>query len=164
MSISPAGSEHPAPYGHEPESASVSGTVAAIISLAILIALIMTVVYWFMGEVRQHRMVPPEYTRPRTQVQQPSLSVQDWTDPGQALEQLRQREYTRLHNYEWIDRAAGRVQIPITRAMELLAGGAKLPSAPSTAPAGGPAAPPATEPATAPAATGPSEGSGGASQ
>jgi len=164
MSISPAGSEHPAPYGHEPESASVSGTVAAIISLAILIALIMTVVYWFMGEVRQHRMVPPEYTRPRIQVQLPSPSVQEWTDPGQALEQLRQREYTRLHNYEWIDRAAGRVQIPITRAMELLAGGAKLPSAPSTAPAGGPAAPPATEPATAPAATGPSEGSGGASQ
>jgi len=160
MSISPAGSEHPAPYGHEPESASVSGTVAAIISLAILIALIMTVVYWFMGEVRQHRMVPPEYTRPRIQVQLPSPSVQEWTDPGQALEQLRQREYTRLHNYEWIDRAAGRVQIPITRAMELLAGGAKLPSAPSTAPAGGPAAPPAT----APAATGPSEGSGGASQ
>jgi len=164
MSISPAGSEHPAPYGHEPESASVSGTVAAIISLAILIALIMTVVYWFMGEVRQHRMVPPEYTRPRIQVQLPSPSVQEWTDPGQALEQLRQRQYTRLHNYEWIDRAAGRVQIPITRAMELLAGGAKLPSAPSTAPAGGPAAPPATEPATAPAATGPSEGSGGASQ
>ena len=164
MSISPAGSEHPAPYGHEPESASVSGTVAAIISLAILIALIMTVVYWFMGEVRQHRMVPPEYTRPRIQVQLPSPSVQEWTDPGQALEQLRQREYTRLHNYEWIDRAAGRVQIPITRAMELLAGGAKLPSAPSTAPAGGPAAPPATEPATAPAATGPSERSGGAAQ
>ena len=164
MSISPAGSEHPAPYGHEPESASVSGTVAAIISLAILIALIMTVVYWFMGEVRQHRMVPPEYTRPRIQVQLPSPSVQEWTDPGQALEQLRQREYTRLHNYEWIDRAAGRVQIPITRAMELLAAGAQPPTAPATAPAGAPAAPPATEPATAPAATGPSERSGGAAQ
>jgi len=164
MSISPAGSEHPAPYGHEPESASVRGTVAAIISLAVLIALIMTVVYWFMGEVRQHRMVPPEYTRPRTQVQQPSLSGQDWTDPGHALEQLRQREYPRLHNYEWIDRAAGRVQIPITRAMELLAAGAQPPTAPATAPAGAPAAPPATEPATAPAATGPSERSGGAAQ
>jgi hypothetical protein len=80
------------------------------------------------------------------------------------MEQLRQREYARLHNYEWIDRAAGRVQIPITRAMELLAAGAKLPSTPSTAPAGAPAPPPATESATAPAATGPSEGSGGAAQ
>ena len=164
MSTSPAGSEHPASYGHEPERASVRGTVAAIIGLSILIALVMTVVYWFMGEVRQRRMVPPEYTRPRTQVQQPSPSVQEWTDPGQALEQLRQREYTRLHNYEWIDRAAGRVQIPITRAMELLAAGAQPPTAPATAPAGAPAAPPATEPATAPAATGPSERSGGAAQ
>jgi hypothetical protein len=41
--------------------------------------------------------------------------------PRSDLEALRAGEDAQLHGYGWIDRAAGRVHIPIERAMELLA-------------------------------------------
>ena len=42
-------------------------------------------------------------------------------NPQQALEELRRREDSILHHYKWVDRPSGLVQIPIERAMELLA-------------------------------------------
>ena len=43
------------------------------------------------------------------------------TDPRRDLEALRAAEDAQLHDYGWVDRAAGRVRIPIERAMVLLA-------------------------------------------
>lgn len=43
------------------------------------------------------------------------------TDPVRSLHELRAREDAQLHGYAWIDRPAGRVRIPIERAMALLA-------------------------------------------
>jgi hypothetical protein len=42
-------------------------------------------------------------------------------DPAADLAALRASEDARLHGYAWVDRAAGRVRIPIERAMALLA-------------------------------------------
>jgi hypothetical protein len=42
-------------------------------------------------------------------------------DPLADLAALRAREARQLEGYAWVDRAAGRVRIPIERAMELLA-------------------------------------------
>jgi hypothetical protein len=42
-------------------------------------------------------------------------------DPTADLAALRASEEARLHGYAWVDRAAGRVRIPIERAMALLA-------------------------------------------
>jgi hypothetical protein len=41
-------------------------------------------------------------------------------NPRQDLEALRAREEALLDGYAWIDRGAGRVRIPVARAMELL--------------------------------------------
>jgi hypothetical protein len=54
----------------------------------------------------QTPQAPPE---PRLQV-----------TPGQELHQLRAQEDAVLSSYGWIDREAGRVRIPIDRAMEVL--------------------------------------------
>ena len=43
------------------------------------------------------------------------------TAPIQDLKQLRELEQTQLEGYAWVDRASGKVHIPIERAMELLA-------------------------------------------
>ena len=42
-------------------------------------------------------------------------------DPRRDLEALRARETAQLETYGWVDRAAGRVRIPVDRAMALLA-------------------------------------------
>ncbi len=52
---------------------------------------------------------PPMPPEPRLQV-----------NPAQDLQKLRAREETLLHRYEWIDREAQIVRIPIDRAMDLL--------------------------------------------
>ncbi len=43
------------------------------------------------------------------------------TDPLLDLQQLRARDAERLSSYAWVDRDAGIVQLPIERAIELLA-------------------------------------------
>jgi hypothetical protein len=43
------------------------------------------------------------------------------TVPGQELQELRARQEAQLQGYGWLDRQAGRVRIPIERAMDLLA-------------------------------------------
>ena len=54
----------------------------------------------------------------------PSPRLQD--DPRRDLALLRAREQALLDGYGWIDRAAGRVRVPVARAIELLvAEGAK---------------------------------------
>jgi hypothetical protein len=49
----------------------------------------------------------------------PAPRLQD--DPRRDLESLRAREQTLLDHYAWTDRTAGRVRIPVERAMTLLA-------------------------------------------
>ena len=49
----------------------------------------------------------------------PAPRLQD--DPRRDLESLRAREQTLLNHYAWSDRTAGRVRIPVERAMTLLA-------------------------------------------
>jgi hypothetical protein len=43
------------------------------------------------------------------------------SQPGAGLAQLEQDKAQKLHRYRWVDRAQGVVQIPIERAIELLA-------------------------------------------
>jgi hypothetical protein len=43
------------------------------------------------------------------------------TEPRSDLEKMRASEDETLHGYGWVDRNAGRVRIPIERAMELVA-------------------------------------------
>lgn len=48
-------------------------------------------------------------------------SAEHWNNPEADLAALRRKEDQHLNSYAWIDRETKRVQIPIERAMELLA-------------------------------------------
>jgi hypothetical protein len=97
------------------------------------------------------------------------------------LKNLRSQETEELNTYKYIDRNKGVVQIPISRAMELLAQEAaenkltyfqkstpvKVPTAPGAAPAAGAAAPPngaAPQPADTGASVGTSSATGSTSK
>lgn len=74
----------------------------------------------------------PEARRPHTPPG-PQLQTEFTTD----VERLRQTEEALLTGYAWVDRSAGRIRIPIERAMELVAAGgpdaAEPPSTPAAA-------------------------------
>lgn len=61
----------------------------------------------------------PEARRPHTPPG-PRLQTEFTSD----VERLRQTEEALLNGYAWVDRGAGRVRIPVERAMELVAAGA----------------------------------------
>lgn len=44
-----------------------------------------------------------------------------WSNVAADLAEINAREARRLESYQWLDRPSGRVQIPIDRAMELIA-------------------------------------------
>jgi len=85
--------------------------------------------------------------------------------PFQDIKQLRQNDRPLLETYEWIDKGAGTVRIPVNRAMDLLAERGlpyRKPGQPSATP---PAAAPGTKPSgtPAPGATGGQSGASAAS-
>ena len=85
--------------------------------------------------------------------------------PFQDIKQLRQNDRPLLETYEWIDKGAGTVRIPVNRAMDLLAERGlpyRKPGQPSSTP---PAAAPGTKPSgtPAPGATGGQSGASAAS-
>jgi hypothetical protein len=68
----------------------------------------------------QAREVPPPpmaKANPQTQPPEPRLEQ----DPIQSLAEFRAAEEARIHSYAWIDPEKGVVQLPIERAMELVA-------------------------------------------
>lgn len=72
----------------------------------------------------------PEARRPHTP---PGPRLQ--TDFTSDVERLRQTEEALLTGYAWVDRGAGRVRIPVERAMELVAAGGLDSAAPRSTPA-----------------------------
>lgn len=109
--------------GHETSDLSIAAVGGFAAALLVALAIIVVAVSWlevgFSGlpvrlgppaaglEDQPSAPLPPE---PRLQAV-----------PGQELQDLRAREEAQLERYQWIDRAAGRVRIPIERAMDLLA-------------------------------------------
>lgn len=70
---------------------------------ALLVVALVAVALWqWAGFAMQHELERKVLTRP---------------DP--ALAALRERELTRLSTYQWVDRKAGVVRIPVDRALEL---------------------------------------------
>ena len=59
----------------------------------------------------------PRLLRERTNFPEPRLQIA----PREDLETLRIREEAELNSYGWVDKTAGVVRLPISRAMELLA-------------------------------------------
>jgi hypothetical protein len=108
---------------HEPTTIA-AGPVNRVLLVAVLLllaALLLSGVYWrhlFPKGAPPPAIIPPE---PRLQTQAP-----------QDLARLRAEQQAQLGRYAWIDRRAGVAQIPIERAMALLA--QRQPARPPAAP------------------------------
>jgi hypothetical protein len=107
--------------GHERRDVSFRPLVSAGIGLVIV--LIATVVgmeglFDYLAARAARHSTPASPLAPVGRQPPPEPRLQ--TEPIQDLAELRAREETTLGSYGWVDRQAGIVRIPITRAMELL--------------------------------------------
>jgi hypothetical protein len=103
--------------GHEPDDLAVRQVlVVAAVMLAGL--LLVAVAAWWLtmwygritpGTTRGAQPVPVAAPQPHLQV-----------DPPQDLAAHRSSKQRLLHEYGWVDQRAGRVRIPIDRAMDLM--------------------------------------------
>jgi hypothetical protein len=137
---------------HETTDVNLTGiTRIAIVSLIVIFGVLGFV---FVFEKGLARMVgdtsqPPmmaDWKPTENRVPKAPLVITD--EPG-LLRQLHTEEKKTLESYAWVDKGQGVVQIPIERALELVARNPALLAPQGTAPA---PAPPAAAPAPAPAA------------
>ncbi len=116
--------DHQIGQGHEPDdlaARSVLGWAGIVLAGLLLVAV---AAYWLVG---WYGRSTPGATRgteaPAVAAPQPHLQV----NPAQDLSTHRASKQRLLHEYAWVDRRAGKVRIPIDRAMELKLQRAKPP-------------------------------------
>ena len=102
-----------APARHEPRDVSL-GFMLGLFALigATLLALVALVYGMFPAEVQDRR-----FARPFPTYQAPRLQP----DPAADMRAFRSQELARLNSAGWVDRASGRVHIPIDQAMQAVA-------------------------------------------
>ncbi|HEY1754945.1 MAG TPA: hypothetical protein VGG72_06085 [Bryobacteraceae bacterium] len=104
--------------GHETTDADVRPIVLVGAALAIVAAIVLVIsvgLFRFLVE----RPVPTPANPMAAESAQFPPPPRIEVNPSTELEQLRQQEDQTLSTYGWIDRKAGRVRIPIDRAIDL---------------------------------------------
>ncbi|QDU98096.1 hypothetical protein [Lignipirellula cremea] len=113
--------EHAAPGQHEPDVVNTRVILIASGGLALLLTLVLTgmylVVYQLPSLEENASPQPARLPRQTDSLRGPLVT----TNQVQQLQELREAETLQLHQYEWIDQAAGVARIPIERAMQILA-------------------------------------------
>lgn len=108
--------------GHETSDMSMAAVLGFAAGLLGALALIFVAVSWLEVGVSG---LPFRLGAPGGVESQPSVTLPPeprlQSEPGQEQRELRTRQAAQLEGYGWIDRGAGRVRIPIERAMDLLA-------------------------------------------
>jgi len=103
---------------HETTDASVRPIVLTGVALAIVAAMVFTIsIRLFHFFVERPAQSPPNPMASENAQFPPAPRIEE--HPATELEQLRQDEDHTLTTYGWVDRNAGKVRIPIDRAMEL---------------------------------------------
>jgi len=114
------------PHGnHERADVRVRPVALFGAGLVALIVLVLAVTYVMMQVLLERAGEPggsrPEFTIRGRSVAPPMTAGPSFqTDPARDLREFRAREQAALTSYGWVDRQAGRVRIPVERAMELL--------------------------------------------
>jgi hypothetical protein len=105
---------------HETKDLNVRGVVRFAAALLVIGALLHAGVAALFGVYKRstERADRPAHPLARTPAVPPSPRLE--VAPRAALEALHREEETLLHSYGWVDRAQGRVRIPIERALELI--------------------------------------------
>lgn len=106
--------------GHELRDVRATTMVAFAVALTALVVLACALVIWLFDtfEGRAERQDPVLSPLAESQAP-PDPRLQ--TQPRRNLEELRAAEERSLARYRWIDKEQGIVQIPVERAMELVA-------------------------------------------
>jgi hypothetical protein len=124
---------------HEESDVNVRGILIFIGGLGVAVLLVfglMALGFWYLGvrEAGVHPVAPPMAVErpdlpPEPRLQ--SMAEEPWSRPRPEvdLERFRAMEDRLLNGYEWVDRPAGTVRIPIERAMELIVD--RLPARPA---------------------------------
>ena len=106
--------------GHETTDASAFYVGLFALVLALMISLVMLILVWMFWRFEASAERTDPVTSPVAGDQtQPEPRLQ--TQPSPDLAQLRHEEDQKLGSYKWIDQSQGIVQIPIDRAIDLLA-------------------------------------------
>lgn len=146
--------------GHEltdAESGPVLKFLAFLAIVTIGVAAIVVVFYNYL-ESREAREKPARYPMAAGSARPLPPPPRLQTYPFQDVKDLRQEERRLLETYEWVDRNAGVVRIPIERAIEVLAEkglpyrqvGAATPGASASVPGASAGGPGASQAVTAP--------------
>lgn len=113
---------------HEHSDISIKGVFSFVVVLVVA-AVAIHIVLWFMYQFmeRQHaKSDTPRHALAKQEAMPPEKVVQEFPEPRLQrnevvdMNQFRRAEEQRLRNYTWLDQNAGKVSIPIDRAMELV--------------------------------------------
>ena len=104
---------------YETRDVSVRGIVYFGVTLFIVLVIVLISMRWLFGFYSETQKLGPGATpfeNSRTLPPEPRLQVH----PEQDLNRMREQQDEILNSYGWVDRAGGKVRIPIDRAMDLL--------------------------------------------
>lgn len=109
---------------HEPNQLSGGWLALVAAALVVIVVVLSAGLYWFDQWITPtssgSAVGAATSVAKRANADQPPAGFRHWSDPRHGLIELRRREDERLTRYEWIDEQAGRVRIPIDRAMALI--------------------------------------------
>lgn len=118
--------------GHELRDVRANTMLAFAVALTVIVVLACLFLIWLFGlfELRAERHDPVLSPLAKSEEPpEPRLEIK----PSRNLAQQRAAEDRLLHHYRWIDKEEGVVQIPVERAMELVAEEGLPPPEPSPA-------------------------------
>ena len=129
--------------GHETTDVNLTTAPRIFIATGVFLAVVFAFIWFFIGYLKNAWAptdTPPSAISGRQGDRQPPMPRLQ-TTPYADLKQFRAAEETVLNGYAWVDKNRGIAQIPVTRAIEIVAEKG-LPEPPPV-----PAAPPAQAPA-----------------
>ncbi len=113
---------------------SLKGILYTGLVLTVVVVVFAALMWWLSLGLRSglEAADPPPPVLLEAQVQEPPPEPRLQTSPEADLRILRQEENEILHGYSWVDEEAGIAQVPIERAMEIVAAGGSVEPAPAS--------------------------------
>ena len=110
---------HDAP-GHETRDVSIVGLVLSAVALAAALLMVFWALVGFLDHLQSKQRQREPSLSPLAAPQRPSPPLLQ-ANPTDDLQAIRERDQRRLRAYAWVDREQRVIQIPIERAMHLIA-------------------------------------------